>query len=583
MDTTTTTHHAVHVHHRSQRPGRPSGRPSKLKADQLEDTPRAARARGHGPAHRRQDRTARSSPTSRSPSASSAPCSPRRCAASRGDRGPASPTAPSSVGACRADRDARPQPPEPRQPPTSRDRSHEPAASRSHRHRSASQCPAAVAAPRRGRSVRRRPSGEPPALRREARWTQVDRRAGRRRSSPGIGAPPPRRAGPASYDVDRHGRVGSMVDPLRPGVAESPRALASLYQPSAIVMALRWIAVLVLLVQRRTAPRRRVRHDVRGHGLGGRPPAPRRGPRRGRRARRSRLPSLRSRAGDAVRRRGRVHATRGGSAVTGWSPSPALLAADRAAAALYISDRLTDRHELRDRARRSSGHADVPLAGARRSRSRSSTVAAPSTPTSTSEAGDATRVVQAMADQLGLAVVDVEPFGLEGSGGSSPLRMTLDDGTRLFGKIYSASHERADRWYRIGRTILYGQLEDEAPDRLRPPARRLRGLHAALPHRPPASASPTPYGVVELTPNHEYLVVTELFEDAAKLGDPAGRRHRDRRRPPPRPHDVGHRCRPPRHQAGQPARPRRSAAARRRVQPADPSVARGARPSTWRT
>ena len=29
-----------------------------------------------------------------------------------------------------------------------------------------------------------------------------------------------------------------------------------------------------------------------------------------------------------------------------------------------------------------------------------------------------------------------------------------------------------------------------------------------------------PYGVVELIPNHEYLVVTELFEDAEKLGVP---------------------------------------------------------------
>jgi hypothetical protein len=38
--------------------------------------------------------------------------------------------------------------------------------------------------------------------------------------------------------------------------------------------------------------------------------------------------------------------------------------------------------------------------------------------------------------------------------------MTLDDGRRLFGKIYSTSHERADRWYRFGRTILSGELED---------------------------------------------------------------------------------------------------------------------------
>ena len=37
-----------------------------------------------------------------------------------------------------------------------------------------------------------------------------------------------------------------------------------------------------------------------------------------------------------------------------------------------------------------------------------------------------TVIVRAMTDQLGFAVVDVEPFGLEGSAGSSPLRMTLD-------------------------------------------------------------------------------------------------------------------------------------------------------------
>ena len=72
-------------------------------------------------------------------------------------------------------------------------------------------------------------------------------------------------------------------------------------------------------------------------------------------------------------------------------------------------------------------------------------------------------IVTAMRDQLGLVVTEVEPFGLEGSGGSSPLRMTMEDGSRTFGKIYSTSHVRADRWYRIGRTILYGQLEDETP------------------------------------------------------------------------------------------------------------------------
>src|SRR6266511_6443439 len=71
-------------------------------------------------------------------------------------------------------------------------------------------------------------------------------------------------------------------------------------------------------------------------------------------------------------------------------------------------------------------------------------------------------IVAAVRDQLGFAVTEIEPFGLAGSGGSSPLRMRVAelDGY-LFGKIYSTSHLRADRWYKVGRSIMYGQLEDE--------------------------------------------------------------------------------------------------------------------------
>ena len=127
-------------------------------------------------------------------------------------------------------------------------------------------------------------------------------------------------------------------------------------------------------------------------------------------------------------------------------------------------------------------------------------------------------IVQAMADQLGLAVTEVKEFGLEGSGGSSPLRMTLSDGCRLFGKIYSTSHERADRWYRFGRTILYGQLEDETPVGS---VRRLAtyedyALRLLADHGMRVART---HGVVELTPNQEYMLVTEFFEHARNLGD----------------------------------------------------------------
>ena len=63
----------------------------------------------------------------------------------------------------------------------------------------------------------------------------------------------------------------------------------------------------------------------------------------------------------------------------------------------------------------------------------------------------------------GADVVDVKPFGLRGSGGSTPMRITVagDPDRVLFGKLYAKTHLRADRWYKLGRTILYGSLEDE--------------------------------------------------------------------------------------------------------------------------
>jgi hypothetical protein len=70
-----------------------------------------------------------------------------------------------------------------------------------------------------------------------------------------------------------------------------------------------------------------------------------------------------------------------------------------------------------------------------------------------------------LEDQLGLAVEDLKPFGLAGSAGSTPLRITVEGNppTYLFGKLYARSHLRADRWYKLGRELLYGRLEDETP------------------------------------------------------------------------------------------------------------------------
>ena len=43
------------------------------------------------------------------------------------------------------------------------------------------------------------------------------------------------------------------------------------------------------------------------------------------------------------------------------------------------------------------------------------------------------------------------------------LRVTGRPEESVFGKLYTKGHVRADRWYKLGRTILYGTLEDEAP------------------------------------------------------------------------------------------------------------------------
>jgi tRNA A-37 threonylcarbamoyl transferase component Bud32/membrane-associated phospholipid phosphatase len=127
---------------------------------------------------------------------------------------------------------------------------------------------------------------------------------------------------------------------------------------------------------------------------------------------------------------------------------------------------------------------------------------------------------QGLEDQLGLAVTEVKPFGLAGSAGSTPLRITVkgDPPSYLFGKLYARSHLRADRWYKLGRELLYGRLEDEKPFNT---VRRLvqQEDYALRLCRDAGLPTPRPYGVVELTPEREYLLVTEFFDGATELGE----------------------------------------------------------------
>jgi membrane-associated phospholipid phosphatase/tRNA A-37 threonylcarbamoyl transferase component Bud32 len=128
-----------------------------------------------------------------------------------------------------------------------------------------------------------------------------------------------------------------------------------------------------------------------------------------------------------------------------------------------------------------------------------------------------------LEQQIGLTVLEIRPIGLEGSGGSTPLRLRLA-GTEgaperyVFAKLYAKSHVRADRWYKLGRTILYGALEDETP--FGSVRRFVEYEHYALLFlRSVGVPAPEPFGVVEITPEREYLIVMEFFEDALEIGD----------------------------------------------------------------
>ena len=136
----------------------------------------------------------------------------------------------------------------------------------------------------------------------------------------------------------------------------------------------------------------------------------------------------------------------------------------------------------------------------------------------TGRRGDALR--RAVEDQLGAVVTEVRPVGLAGSGGSTPLRLRLagDPETFVFGKLYALNHVRSDRWYKLGRFVLYGGLEDEAPF---PTVRRLVEYedYALRLMRDAGIATAAPLGIVELTPEREYMLVTEFMDGAEEIGD----------------------------------------------------------------
>ena len=136
----------------------------------------------------------------------------------------------------------------------------------------------------------------------------------------------------------------------------------------------------------------------------------------------------------------------------------------------------------------------------------------------TGRRGEAIR--QGTRDQLGVTVTEIAPVGLESSAGSTPLRLRVEDSPQeyLFGKLYTKGHVRADRWYKLWRAILYGSMEDEHPFQT---VRRLAEYEDYVLRllQDVGIAVARPYGIVEITPEREYLLVTEYFDGAVEIGD----------------------------------------------------------------
>ena len=79
-------------------------------------------------------------------------------------------------------------------------------------------------------------------------------------------------------------------------------------------------------------------------------------------------------------------------------------------------------------------------------------------------------------------------------------------------------HSGEWNWYKLGRAITYGALEDETPFGS---VRRFVEYedYTLLLLDSVGIPAPTPYGVVEITPEREYMIAMEFFERAVEIGE----------------------------------------------------------------
>ena len=117
-------------------------------------------------------------------------------------------------------------------------------------------------------------------------------------------------------------------------------------------------------------------------------------------------------------------------------------------------------------------------------------------------------------------MTEIKPFGSILRPAPPPLRLRVQDGPDefVFAKLYTKGHVRADRWYKLWRTILYGSLEDESPFKT---VRRLVTYedYALRLLQDIGVRTARPYGIVEITPEREYMLVTEFHAGAVEIGE----------------------------------------------------------------
>lgn len=128
----------------------------------------------------------------------------------------------------------------------------------------------------------------------------------------------------------------------------------------------------------------------------------------------------------------------------------------------------------------------------------------------------------ALEEQAGLELVEVEALGDEGSGGSTPLRVKVRGAEgheeELFAKLYTQNHLRSDRWYKLGRAIRYGALEDEVSFNS---VRQLVEHEDHMLRVMNDGGIPTvrPRGFIELVPEREYVILMTFLRGAEEADE----------------------------------------------------------------